>query len=79
MPARGNVDRVQSLDSRRGPRHSQFFRRNMNKTQKLLTALGLVSGVAFTAALAAVPNNTLLSMQIGDPSTYDPVPLRRHR
>jgi peptide/nickel transport system substrate-binding protein len=44
----------------------------MNKTQKLLTALGLVSGVAFTAALAAVPNNTLLSMEIGDPSTYDP-------
>ena len=58
---------------------AQFYRRNMNKTQKLLTALGLVSGVAFTAAFAAVPNNTLLSMQIGDPSTYDPVPLRRHR
>ena len=50
----------------------ELYRRNMNKTQKLLTALGLVSGVAFTAAFAAVPNNTLLSMQIGDPSTYDP-------
>ena len=44
----------------------------MNKTQKLLTALGLVSGVAFTAAFAAIPNNTLLAMTIGDPSTYDP-------
>ncbi len=43
----------------------------MNKKLKLLATLGLVSSIA-AVAVAAVPNNTLLMMTIGDVSTLDP-------
>jgi peptide/nickel transport system substrate-binding protein len=44
----------------------------MNKTQKVLTSLGIVSGVAVTAAFAAVPANTFFYMTSSDIPTLDP-------
>ncbi len=43
----------------------------MKKNFKLLATLGIVSSIA-AVAIAAVPNNTVLMMTIGDISTLDP-------
>lgn len=43
----------------------------MNKKLKLLATLGIISSIA-AVAVAAVPNNTILMMTIGDISTLDP-------
>jgi peptide/nickel transport system substrate-binding protein len=43
----------------------------MNKRFRLLATLGVISSIA-AVAIAAVPNNTLLLMDIGDVSTLDP-------